>query len=246
MKLNSKGKPTGHLLLSPFPSRSSLAHSHSRHRKLLKHYIQSYLLGVPEIIVGFRTPAGVLSTIQRFKTVEIPRAVRDKSSSRGGGGRGARIGENVAWDAGVCLEWGDRFLEFLKGVVGPGLSLGEHAKEEKVKEDPDPTVWRVTFTPKQGVSVRVLNADEVEDVRGCGGANVGGESTGEQVPDEEKVDRVGFLPRWFWDEVHSTGAGAGESGGEREVVNEEPRREEGGLKKDVVTKDVVIPPGWQI
>jgi len=150
------------------------------------------------------------------------------------------MGGNVAWDAGVCLEWGNRFLEFLKGVVGPGASLREHslddqeqehAKEGKVMEDPDPTIWRVTFTPKQGVSARVLDADEVADVRGCGGT--AGESTGEE-PEEEKVDRVGFLPRWFWDEVHSASTGAGASGGKKEVVSEEPRREEGNLKKDVI------------
>jgi RAT1-interacting protein len=253
MKLNSRGKPSLPFLLLTHLLIHSLTHSNPP-RKLLKHYIQSYLLGVPEIIVGFRTPAGVLSTVQRFKTVEIPRTVRDKSSSRGGGGRG--MGGGVAWDAGVCLGWGNRFLEFLKGVVGPGANLGEHtsddkehghAKEENVKEDSDSTVWRVTFTPIKGVSIRILDADEAEDVRRCGGgAGVDGELTGEQEPEAEKVDRVGFLPRWFWDEVHDMGAGVGEGGGEREVVSEAPRREEENLKKDIVTKGVVIPPGWQI
>ena len=43
-------------------------------------------------------------------------------------------------------------------------------------------VWRVKFTPKEGVMLRVLDRDEVEDV-------VGGE------------ERVGFLPRWFVDQT---------------------------------------------
>ncbi|KAJ7689417.1 hypothetical protein B0H17DRAFT_1066526, partial [Mycena rosella] len=35
-------------------------------KKLLKFYIQSFLLGVPEILVGFRTPAGQVSTTNAF------------------------------------------------------------------------------------------------------------------------------------------------------------------------------------
>ena len=46
---------------------------HFARTKLLKHYVQSFLLGVPLIIVGFRTRPGVLSALQRFNTLEIPR-----------------------------------------------------------------------------------------------------------------------------------------------------------------------------
>ncbi|CAG8736800.1 2008_t:CDS:2, partial [Acaulospora colombiana] len=42
-------------------------------KKLLKFYFQSFLLGVPEIIVGFRNPRGILQNLQTFKTLEIPR-----------------------------------------------------------------------------------------------------------------------------------------------------------------------------
>ena len=53
--------------------------------------------------------------------------------------------------------------------------MGEGAEEEM-------KVWRIKFTPKEGVMLRVLDRDEVEDV-------VGGE------------DRMGFLPRWFVDQT---------------------------------------------
>ena len=133
------------------------------------------------------------------------------------------------------MEWGDRFLEFLRGVVlGGGAVEGpdilndksdeerrEKGKGKEKEEEEEPTVWRVRFTPKEGVSVRVLGAVEVEDVSGGGG---GGEAEG--------VDRVGFLPRWFWEEVKG-----GRVDGE---VSEMPERV-GDVKKDVV-----IPPGWQI
>ncbi|KAF7336767.1 RAI1 domain-containing protein [Mycena venus] len=48
-------------------------------KKLLKFYMQSFLLGVPEIFVGFRTPSGEITTTQTFRTVEIPRLVRGKA-----------------------------------------------------------------------------------------------------------------------------------------------------------------------
>lgn len=44
------------------------------------------------------------------------------------------------------------------------------------------TVWRVKFVPKVGVSVEVLESGAVQDV-------------------ENGEDRVGFLPRWYWNEA---------------------------------------------
>jgi RAT1-interacting protein len=129
-----------------------------------------------------------LSTLQTFRTIEIPRLVRGK-------------GNKECWEPGVCLRWGERFLGFLRGVVGGEAGSGAAAapsssselsnstqietgtsdKENKNDKEKEPTVWRVTFMPREGINVRVLDEDEVDDVRG-----------GE--------DRVGFLPRWFWKE----------------------------------------------
>lgn len=52
-------------------------------------------------------------------------------------------------------------------------------------------VWRVAFTPKVGITVVKLDASGVEDV-------TGGD------------DRVGFLPRWYWDEMELTADGSGD------------------------------------
>jgi RAT1-interacting protein len=41
-------------------------------------------------------------------------------------------------------------------------------------------VWRVSFVPRVGVSVSLLDKEGVEEV-------------------EAGEDRVGFLPRWYWD-----------------------------------------------
>lgn len=40
--------------------------------KLLKHYVQSVLLGVPSVIIGFRQSNGVLAGIQSFDTLDLP------------------------------------------------------------------------------------------------------------------------------------------------------------------------------
>ncbi|PPQ81014.1 hypothetical protein CVT25_014522 [Psilocybe cyanescens] len=125
-------------------------------RKLLKFYFQSFLLGVPEIVVGFRTPAGVVTTVQLFKTIQLPRMVRDKPG---------------AWDPLVCLDWASGFLK----------ELTQRVVDDRV-DDTSASVWRARFVPGKGVSMMALDAKELEDV-------VNGE------------DRVGFLPRWYWDEI---------------------------------------------
>ena len=111
-----------------------------------------------EIVVGFRTPAGVVTNLQPFKTIQIPRMVRGKPG---------------AWDPLVCLDWGHRVLTFLKDV-GHSEPLSENKRAV--------AVWRVQFVPGSGLSVDKLDHAGVEDV-------VNGE------------DRVGFLPRWYWDEL---------------------------------------------
>ncbi|KAL4062868.1 RAI1 like PD-XK nuclease-domain-containing protein [Scleroderma yunnanense] len=113
-------------------------------KKLLKFYFQSFLLGVPEIVVGFRKPSGHLTAVQSFRTVEIPRLVRGKPDT---------------WDPSICLEWGDAFLAFLQTTVQPGTGR---------------EVWRVSFEPRVGVRAEVVDVAEGED-------------------------RVGILPRWYWD-----------------------------------------------
>lgn len=125
-------------------------------KKLLKFYLQSFLLGVPEILVGFRTPAGVVTTTQTFKTIHLPRLVRGKPD---------------AWDPLICLDWGHRFITFLRKVVQAGDDVSSSS------------VWRVRFVPSSGVSVQLLS----------------GQSDIDEVVNGE--ERVGFLPRWYWEEL---------------------------------------------
>ncbi|KAF8627064.1 hypothetical protein AX17_006403 [Amanita inopinata Kibby_2008] len=125
-------------------------------RKLLKFYFQSYLLGVPDIVVGFRTPKGVLTRLQHLQTQQIPRLVRGKPGT---------------WNPMVCFEWGYEFLSSVKARVLADSRDGAGTD----------AVWRASFMPGNGVLFRKLDQAEVNEV-------VGGE------------DRIGFLPRWYWEE----------------------------------------------
>ncbi|KTW27348.1 hypothetical protein T552_04156 [Pneumocystis carinii B80] len=77
--------------------------SHSARRtfelhKLLKFWSQSFLLGIPRIIVGFRTDDGYLESIEEYKTQSIP----SKTS---------------AFNGNIALAWMSQLLSFLKQNV---------------------------------------------------------------------------------------------------------------------------------
>ncbi|KAF1362240.1 RAI1-domain-containing protein [Lizonia empirigonia] len=50
-------------------------------RKLLKFWAQSFLLGVPKIVVGFRSKSGILRGVQMFNTHELPGMEQKTESS---------------------------------------------------------------------------------------------------------------------------------------------------------------------
>ncbi|TPX17646.1 uncharacterized protein E0L32_012057 [Thyridium curvatum] len=72
-------------------------------RKLLKFWIQSFLLGVPKIVVGFRSREGVLQSLQEIETAEIPAKVQ----------RGGR----PSWDGNICINFASAFLDWLRATI---------------------------------------------------------------------------------------------------------------------------------
>ncbi|KZF21301.1 rai1 protein [Xylona heveae TC161] len=72
-------------------------------RKLLKFWIQSFLLGVPKIIVGFRNRNGILQRLEELETRDIPINVKK---------RGMR-----SWDGNLCINFTASFLEWLKQTI---------------------------------------------------------------------------------------------------------------------------------
>lgn len=67
--------------------------------KLLKFWAQSFLLGVPRIIVGYRDEAGMLQHEEELETLKIPGMVRQGTN---------------AWDGNVCINLAAALLAHLK------------------------------------------------------------------------------------------------------------------------------------
>ena len=174
-------------------------------------------------------------------------------------------GKPHAWDPVRCLDWAKKFLAFLRDTVTP-VSLDTRpaartepssASSEARDQSPVPshdsttettskaatvTVWRVTFTPGTGVSISQLDQAGVEEVQ-----------TGKE--------RVGFLPKWYFDELRDGsegtlrtelkgGAGQGEerdvekAAGEAESKSATANVEDGsGSGSGSVG---ALPSGWQI
>ncbi|KIW27477.1 hypothetical protein, variant [Cladophialophora immunda] len=72
-------------------------------RKLLKFWAQSFLLGVPRIVVGYRTQQGTLERLEELSVQNIPDNVKLK-------GKGL-------WDGQTCINFAASFLEWLKTTV---------------------------------------------------------------------------------------------------------------------------------
>lgn len=90
---------------------SKLRTSHHDERffkeKLLKYWLQSYLVNVPEVVVGFRNNSGWIKELQTFKTADIPRYVRG----------------HVRWDPNAVLLMGDQFFTWLRARVAADVAL---------------------------------------------------------------------------------------------------------------------------
>ncbi|GAB2235317.1 hypothetical protein Droror1_Dr00025740 [Drosera rotundifolia] len=84
-------------------SRELEYHTEERYEreKLLKFWIQSFLAGVPYIVVGFRDDAGRLVRTERLSTKDITHRVKKKGY----------------WQGGVCLAFADEVLCWLYGTV---------------------------------------------------------------------------------------------------------------------------------
>jgi RAT1-interacting protein len=184
------------------------------------------LFAKQEIFVGFRTPSGILTTTQSFKTIEIPRLIR---------------GKRDAWDPTICLSWGAQFFTFLKSIVkttsdgGAGDDHDDAGKnDDDGVDDDNAQVWRVSFQPHVGISAIALQKSEVADIR-----------AGE--------DRVGFLPRWYYEQSRAGRASTAPDTTWPAAGLQNKQRDGKNMSDDVVTvaspaasQAQNIPKGWQI
>lgn len=62
----------------------------------MKYWIQSFLLGVPKVIVGFRSRDGILTRIEELDVASMPAMVAQRGRQ---------------WDGNVCINFAAEFLE---------------------------------------------------------------------------------------------------------------------------------------
>lgn len=106
-------------------------------------------------------------------------------------------GKPGAWDAQVCLAWGDSVLSWLRTELSRDSDSNSAGRErEEDGEESGPNVWRMTFTPGEGMRLAKLDEEDVRDVAG-----------------HVDEDRVGFLPRWFLENEEAYKAANGEATG---------------------------------
>lgn len=87
-------------------------------RKLQRIWAQSFLLGVPRVVVGFRDNNGTLLRVEEFETQEIPKIAK-------------RSGRNL-WDGKFAIDFASSWLQWLK------LAIPE-------EEDTEGVVWRIRY-----------------------------------------------------------------------------------------------------
>ncbi|KZT41813.1 RAI1-domain-containing protein [Sistotremastrum suecicum HHB10207 ss-3] len=115
--------------------------------KLLKFYTQSFLLGVPEIVVGFRSPEGRLTQYLPFQTSRLPKLVRESTKQ---------------WEPGTCVQWAHETLQFLKRTVGTATGTVTRAGSPGDYESRARNVWRLRFEPGFGLKLWLLHESEVK------------------------------------------------------------------------------------
>ncbi|XP_053382084.1 decapping and exoribonuclease protein-like [Mercenaria mercenaria] len=70
--------------------------------KLIKWWAQSFLVGIPEIVCGYRDDDGIVHRLESFSTKELPEIAKDISNP---------------WKANVCFNFLDQLLSFIKSTV---------------------------------------------------------------------------------------------------------------------------------
>lgn len=141
--------------------------------KLLTSYLQAFLLGVATVIIGFRTRQGIVTGLQRFSTLDIPRLVRGKPH---------------AWDPAAALGGAHQLGAFIRDSIisSPSQQLVDESFRSAVTDvDLTSERWPVFRVRYDGAArrVEVLELAEEEYEVMLTGA------------DRQQRDRIGFLIR---------------------------------------------------
>jgi RAT1-interacting protein len=112
--------------------------------KMLRFYMQSFLLGIAMVVVGFRDFKGYIVTHQEFPTLTMPRLVRGKAH---------------AWDPVACLNLADELITSIQAHIAASLPSSPPALSEAIETYP---VHRLIFDiAAKTVSVQPLEEETI-------------------------------------------------------------------------------------
>ncbi|RKU44912.1 Protein rai1 [Coniochaeta pulveracea] len=127
-KPQEKGKPINWVELKTSAEIKSDRDMENFDRKMMKFWIQSFLLGVPKIIVGFRSKDGILQRLENISTAKIPDIASRKP--------------RPLWDGNICINFANGFLDWLRTAVD---DEGVYRIRRKPRS-PEIEVWKVEET----------------------------------------------------------------------------------------------------
>ncbi|TKA82455.1 Decapping nuclease rai1 [Cryomyces minteri] len=150
-------QPTNWIELKTAAAPLTPADALKHERKLLKFWIQSFLLGVPRIVVGFRSASGILTHLEELDTRSIPGNVKRQGKA--------------SWDGNVCINFAAAFLDALRKTIGRGE--GGVWRIRRRERSPVIEIWKVEDAGTGGILSREFVAWR-EELRGREGVEMQG------------------------------------------------------------------------
>ncbi|KAI9142189.1 RAI1 like PD-XK nuclease-domain-containing protein, partial [Paraphysoderma sedebokerense] len=150
--------------------------------KMLRIWAQSFLAGIPKIVVGFRDPHGNVKSVQEFKTLELPRLVRGKPDM---------------WDPTVCLNFAHDFLTFLRQVITESSYQVIEGNPQRQKVE-----YTISYNPAEGNHISVKKIMKPLEIS----ADTEKERSSNNEQEDKKLIQErgeGVLPIWFRDYLHA-------------------------------------------
>ncbi|MBW0525939.1 hypothetical protein O181_065654 [Austropuccinia psidii MF-1] len=167
--------------------------------KMLKFWLQSFLLGTPLVHVGFRDQEGIVCETTSYKTEEIPKIVKRDCAPAG------------RWSATLCLENGFKILSFLINHLNPNqndqlkfyedqlqsICLSQSNSQDEIIDSFDFNQWklwpvyRLKFTcgnrqRTQPSQIELIQLDYENEILNQ-----------VQSHKSQNEQRIGFLPIWW-------------------------------------------------
>lgn len=119
-------------------------------------YLQSHLIGTPTLFVGYRDQRDILQQTEFIPTADL--ASRLSSEGR-------------TWDPQENINWGYKVLTTLRAHCQQKVEQANHLNGSCV--DPCDRIWRVEIKGRQGISVRELGKNEIDNVNRDGERRIG-------------------------------------------------------------------------